>query len=203
MHSKSRLWWSGPLAPFAAGFDAELARLGYTPAGTRRKLEAVAHLSCWLAEHGMTADDIGAETIAEFAAARRAGRILQPADRAVAGLDARLPARARCRPAGARPRADGGRTASAGAVRDVPGGRARAGGQDTPRAPGLGAPVPGGSRDVLAEIGGTENPDTASRLSQLEQALFDAQEALAQRTEELEAARQINRELMARLNRDS
>jgi Family of unknown function (DUF6262) len=58
-------------------------------------------------------------------------------------------------------------------------------------------------RDVLAEIGGTENPDTASRLNQLEQALFDAQEALAQRTEELEAARQINRELMARLNRDS
>jgi len=58
-------------------------------------------------------------------------------------------------------------------------------------------------RDVLAEIGGTGNPDTASRLSQLEQALFDAQEALAQRTEELEAARQINRELMARLNRDS
>ena len=31
----------------------------------------------------------------------------------------------------------------------------------------------------------------------------DAQEALAQRTKELEAARQINRELMARLNRDS
>jgi Family of unknown function (DUF6262) len=59
------------------------------------------------------------------------------------------------------------------------------------------------SRDVLAEIGGTENPDTASRVSQLEQALFDAQEALTQRTEELEAARQINRELMARLNRDS
>jgi hypothetical protein len=58
-------------------------------------------------------------------------------------------------------------------------------------------------RDDLAEIGGTENPDTASRLSQLEQALSDAQEALAQRTEELQAARQINRELMARLNRDS
>jgi hypothetical protein len=58
-------------------------------------------------------------------------------------------------------------------------------------------------RDVLAEIGGTEDPDAASRVSQLEQALFDAQETLAQRTEELEAARQINRELMARLNRDS
>ena len=72
MHSKSRVRWSGPLEPFAAGFDAELARLGYTPAGTRRKLEAVAHLSHWLAGRGMTADDIGAETIGEFVAARRA-----------------------------------------------------------------------------------------------------------------------------------
>ena len=57
-------------------------------------------------------------------------------------------------------------------------------------------------RDVLAEISGTEGLDTASRASQLEQTLFEAQEALAQRTEELEAARQINRELMARLNRE-
>ena len=72
MHSKSQVRWSGPLEPFAAGFDAELARLGYTPAGTRRKLEAVAHLSCWLAGRGMTADDIGDETIAGFVAARRA-----------------------------------------------------------------------------------------------------------------------------------
>jgi len=55
-------------------------------------------------------------------------------------------------------------------------------------------------RDVLADISGPEGPDTASRASQLEQALFEAQEALARRTEELEAARQINRELMARLN---
>jgi integrase/recombinase XerD len=72
MHSKSHVRWSGPLEPFAAGFDAELARLGYTPAGTRRKLEAAAHLSQWLAGRGMTADDIGDETIAEFTVARRA-----------------------------------------------------------------------------------------------------------------------------------
>jgi len=72
MHSKSQVQWSGPLEPFAAGFDAELARLGYTPAGTRRKLEAVAHLSCWLAGHGMAVDDIGDMTVADFAAARRA-----------------------------------------------------------------------------------------------------------------------------------
>ena len=73
MHSKSQVRWSGPLGPFAAGLDAELARLGYTPAGTRRKLEAAAHLSQWLAGRGMTAGDIGDETIAEFMVARRAG----------------------------------------------------------------------------------------------------------------------------------
>jgi integrase/recombinase XerD len=72
MHSKSQVGWSGPLEPFAAGFDAELARLGYTPAGTRRKLEAVSHLSHWLAGRGMTADNIDNETIAEFTVARRA-----------------------------------------------------------------------------------------------------------------------------------
>ncbi|MGH3191308.1 MAG: tyrosine-type recombinase/integrase [Streptosporangiaceae bacterium] len=72
MHSKSQVRLSGPLEPFAAGFDEELARLGYTPAGTRRKLEVVAHLSHWLAGRGMIADDIGTETIGEFVAARRA-----------------------------------------------------------------------------------------------------------------------------------
>ena len=34
MHSKSQVRWSGPLEPFAAGLDAELARLGYTPPPT-------------------------------------------------------------------------------------------------------------------------------------------------------------------------
>jgi hypothetical protein len=37
MHSKSRVRsaLAGPLEPYAAGFEAELARLGYTAAGTR------------------------------------------------------------------------------------------------------------------------------------------------------------------------
>ena len=72
MHSKSQVRWAGPPEPFAAGFDAELARLGYTPAGTRRKLEAVAHLSHWLAGRSLAADEMGAEMIGEFMAARRA-----------------------------------------------------------------------------------------------------------------------------------
>ena len=39
------------------------------------------------------------------------------------------------------------------------------------------------------------------RLQQLEAALVAAQEELTRRTEELEAARQINRELLSRVNR--
>jgi hypothetical protein len=58
-------------------------------------------------------------------------------------------------------------------------------------------------QDVLSQISAPEHPSTADRAGQLEQALSGAQEALAQRTEELQAARQINRELMARLNRES
>lgn len=68
MHSKSQVRWSGPLEPFAAGLDAELARLGYTPAGTRRKLEAAAHLSQWLVARGMTAGDTRSRRLACFPA---------------------------------------------------------------------------------------------------------------------------------------
>ena len=56
-------------------------------------------------------------------------------------------------------------------------------------------------QDALAGLD-TATSDTSGRLSQLEQALFEAGEQLAQRTEELQAARQINRELISRLNRE-
>jgi len=109
MHSKSQVRWSGPLEPFAAGFDAELARLGYTPAGTRRKLEAAAHLSCWLAERGMTADDIGTEAIAEFTAARRAaGHASQLTGRSLAWMLGYLRGLGAVRPAEPGPAAGAG-----------------------------------------------------------------------------------------------
>ena len=56
-------------------------------------------------------------------------------------------------------------------------------------------------QDALAGLDPATS-DTSGRLSQLEQALFEAGEQLAQRTEELQAARQINRELISRLNRE-
>jgi chromosome segregation ATPase len=60
-------------------------------------------------------------------------------------------------------------------------------------------------QEVLADIACDELTAVAAiaapRLAELEHAHFETQEALTQRTEELEAARQINRELLERLNR--
>ena len=80
----------------------------------------------------------------------------------------------------------------------------------TPRPPATGSPPstpPSAARlgqDALAGLDpATSDTSAASgRLPQLEQALFEAGEQLAQRTEELQAARQINRELISRLNRE-
>jgi len=57
-------------------------------------------------------------------------------------------------------------------------------------------------RDALADLDSTIDPARDhARTAELEQSLFDAEEQLTLRTEELDAARQINRELTARLNR--
>jgi len=59
-------------------------------------------------------------------------------------------------------------------------------------------------REVMAEdaaLATDGSTHAGARVAELEQGLFESQESLARRTEELEAARQINRELMGRLNR--
>lgn len=58
--------------------------------------------------------------------------------------------------------------------------------------------------NVLADLDWPtiEASTTTERLTQLEQSLFETTEELATRTQELEAARQINRELIGRLNRE-
>jgi len=59
-------------------------------------------------------------------------------------------------------------------------------------------------QDTLADLdhGNVDAGAAGTRLAQLEQSLFEAAEELARRTEELNAARQINRELIGRLNRE-
>ena len=62
----------------------------------------------------------------------------------------------------------------------------------------LGAQLPGQER---IDRDAVRPAAAAPRLGQLEATLFATQEELARRTEELEAARQINRELISRVNR--
>ena len=50
---------SGPLAPFADGFRAELDRLGYTPASREYKVNQIAGLSRWLDVEGLGVGDGG------------------------------------------------------------------------------------------------------------------------------------------------
>lgn len=62
----------GPLEPYAAGFAAELARLGYTMFSARGQLELIAHLSRWLAGAGLDAAALSPAVVARFLVARRA-----------------------------------------------------------------------------------------------------------------------------------
>ena len=62
---------TGPLQPYAEGFTAELARLGYTSGSAYGQMLLMAHVSRWLAAEGL---EVGGLTSAagRFLAARRA-----------------------------------------------------------------------------------------------------------------------------------
>jgi integrase/recombinase XerD len=63
---------AGPLAPYAAGFAVELARLGFTRGSAQKQMLLAAHLSRWLRDSGLGAADLTAAAVAVFLAARRA-----------------------------------------------------------------------------------------------------------------------------------
>lgn len=78
---------SGPLEDFADGFAAELAGLGYSLRGGEAQLRLLAHLSRWMAAHGLVAaGDLTADAVERFAAARRASHRGLRSPRALAGL---------------------------------------------------------------------------------------------------------------------
>jgi len=62
---------TGPLAEYAGGFRAELARLGYTPLTAASQLRLVAHLSRWLAGEGLDASALTAPVAERYFAGRR------------------------------------------------------------------------------------------------------------------------------------
>lgn len=72
MHDPARVRVSGPLGPYAAGYEAELERLGYTASGAVLSLRLLADLSDWLGRKGIGPGALSATLIDQFLAARRA-----------------------------------------------------------------------------------------------------------------------------------
>jgi site-specific recombinase XerD len=72
VHDPLRVRVSGPLAPYAAGYAAELARVGYTASGAAVSIRLVAHLSVWLEREGLELGALSAAEVDRFLAARRA-----------------------------------------------------------------------------------------------------------------------------------
>ncbi len=69
----SRVLMTGPLAPFADAYRAELRKRGYTPFSTVGALRQVGRLSRWLGEGGYRASDLSEEKVEQFLAWQRAG----------------------------------------------------------------------------------------------------------------------------------
>jgi hypothetical protein len=61
----------GPLAGCAAGFAAELERLGYSRSGVRQQLGLLAGLSGWLAAEGLAPAELAAGQVVRFLGGRR------------------------------------------------------------------------------------------------------------------------------------
>ena len=68
-----RVLMSGPLAPFADAYAAELNRCGYTPLTTVNQLRQVARLSRWLEAGGLSVSDLSGERVEAFLAWQRLG----------------------------------------------------------------------------------------------------------------------------------
>ena len=62
---------SGPLAPYAAGFQEYLTAEGYKPGTVRDCLSLMAHVSRWLASQDLGAGDLGPGGVEQFLRARR------------------------------------------------------------------------------------------------------------------------------------
>jgi integrase/recombinase XerD len=57
---------SGPLESLAGGFQSGLVELGYRPSSVARRLRAVAQLSCWLGERGLSSVDLTMSRVEQF-----------------------------------------------------------------------------------------------------------------------------------------
>ena len=62
----SRVVMTGPLAPFAEAYSAELRARGYTPLTAVNQLRQVGRLSRWLQLGGLSAADLSSERVELF-----------------------------------------------------------------------------------------------------------------------------------------
>lgn len=76
----------GPLAEYADGLRAELARVGYTPDGVVRKLWEVGRLGEWMSANALTAEDLTAARLCEFSVLCASGPLRPVGPRALGPL---------------------------------------------------------------------------------------------------------------------
>jgi integrase/recombinase XerD len=75
---------SGPLAPFAAGYESWLSSRSYSPSAAEDRLCQLGQLSCWLEQERLGAGELSDEQAGRFLAARRAsGRVSWVSPRSV------------------------------------------------------------------------------------------------------------------------
>ena len=72
MSNPFRVEVSGPLSVFAAGFLDDLLRRGYRPGPAAKLLQAMSHLSRWMAERDVESVELTKPVLEEFAGDRRA-----------------------------------------------------------------------------------------------------------------------------------
>jgi hypothetical protein len=61
---------AGPLGPYARGFAAELAQLGFTRGSAQKQMGLAAHLSRWLCDAGLGVADLATPAVGAFLVAR-------------------------------------------------------------------------------------------------------------------------------------
>jgi hypothetical protein len=66
MRDASRVWVTGPLERYAAGFVAELSEAGYRPGSASVHLRLLAHLRRWLEAEGLAASEFSEEGVERF-----------------------------------------------------------------------------------------------------------------------------------------
>ncbi|MDN5859758.1 MAG: site-specific integrase [Pseudonocardia sp.] len=74
MKKSTRVAVTGPLAPYAAGYRAELDAQGYSPWTAVSYLYSFTRLSRWLADQRLSAAELDSECVARFVAERPGGR---------------------------------------------------------------------------------------------------------------------------------